>query len=813
MEDHQYSITDVPPAKLMGIAVLSAVLFFLSLIPLEAIPEIPVDIDQKAFFIPLMLAALLPVGKPTWAVALGAALGECMRDMIEGYEPDDPIGFIGYVIGFAAAGYLIGTKPRNWLRLTAATLLAATVQAAFEASSFLLLAEESVEVALVSWIGNSITHGVLGGILPLLFLVPALHGRIERYMGFAPKAAGPAGGQPRVLGRQNERQAVEQKTLPPNAAVRDGRTDRSGATIVSASNVTFCYPGANWKALTGVSFQLQKGEILGVMGPVGAGKTTLCLALAGFAPRITGGELSGEVWVGGLNPRQARSEEMARRVGVVFEDYAAQLTQVKVLEEVMGPLLNREIPLREAEERARELLTRVKLGGKGMESKRTWELSGGQQLRLAIAATLAMDPEVLILDSVTRLLDPYGRENLRHILDDLAGKTTLVLVEDDTDVLGEIANQILVMVEGKVAAFGPPQQVLRNSDLLTQAGLEPPLSLRVAQALKMAESPLEWDEFTRAIGPVKTAPRTEPRPDGTAQFGKILVRVEHATFCYEASGAAGDSEEIRALEDINLEIHEGEVHAIIGADGSGKTTLARLMAGLSRPRQGQVRVDGVDTHNKKISELAQHVGITFQNPDEQLSERTVDEEIGFPLAQRRRQKNGRASKPERYDEEFIREQVGRACESLEIDEELQRRDPSLLPRGLRKIVVMAEALVLGPAVLILDEPSSGLDVLLRRKLKHLMRRLREQDKGVLLIDHDIDFVCEVADTVTVLDKGKVVLQGPVRAVFAETGAAALADLHIPPPRAARLARRLGINALTYNDLLEQLSDIRDKEVA
>lgn len=808
MENHRSGVTDVPPAKLMGITVLSAVLFFLSLIPLEAIPEIPVDIDQKAFFIPLMLVALLPVGKPTWAAAFGAALGEGMRDMIEGYELDDPIGFIGYVIGFTIAGYLIGAKPRNWLRLTAAALLAATVQAAFEASSFLLVAEASVRVALLSWAGNTITHGLIGGVLPSLFIVPVLHGRIERYMGFAPKEAGLIGDRQSLPDRQNEQRQVEQKPFVPNAPAWDGRANIDDDAMLSVANVTFRYPGSEREALAGVSFQLHRGEILGVMGPVGAGKTTLCMALAGFAPRITGGEFSGEIRVGGLDPRQTHSEEMARCIGVVFEDYASQLTQVKVLEEVMGPFLNREIPLPEAEERARELLGQVRLAGKGMENKRTWELSGGEQLRLAIAATLAMEPDILMLDNVTRLLDPHGRENLRRILDDLARKTTLMLVEDDADVLVEIADQVLVLVEGQVATFGPPCEVLRDSDILAQAELEPPLSLRVAQALKMTEAPLDEDEFARALGAVKTPHDTEKRPEGTANFGKPLLCVEHATFCYENSDAADEWERSRALEDVSLEIHECEVHAIVGADGAGKTTLARLLAGLSKPQQGQVKVNGASTHDKKISELAHQVGMTFQNPDEQLSERTIDEEVSFPLKQRRRQRSGWFSKHERYDEKFIRERVSRACELLEINETLRRRDPILLPRGLRKIVVMAEALVLEPSVLILDEPSSGLDARLRRKLKRLIGRLREQSKGVLLIDHDIDLVCEVADTVTVLDQGKVVLQGPTRTVFAETSAATLADLHIPPPRAARLARRFGIDALTSDELIEKLSDVR-----
>lgn len=174
------------PAKLIVLAVLSAVLFFLSLVPLEAIPEIPVDIDQKAFFIPLVLIALLPKGAPTVAIALGAALGEGIRDLMEGYELDDPIGFVAYVIAFTIAGYVIGGQPRSWLRLTLASVVAGFVQAAIEASSFLIFGEEGLRVTIISALGNTVTHGIIGGAIPLLILVPLLHGRIEHLMGFAP---------------------------------------------------------------------------------------------------------------------------------------------------------------------------------------------------------------------------------------------------------------------------------------------------------------------------------------------------------------------------------------------------------------------------------------------------------------------------------------------------------------------------------------------------------------------------------------------------------------------------------------------------
>ena len=182
---------DTPTSKLIVIAVLCSVFFFLALTLLEVIPEIPVDIDFKPFFIPLAFVALLPLGKPTVAAGLGASLGECLRDMLEGYEIDDPFGAVGYAVAFIMAGALIQNRPLSKGRVFVAAVLAGFVQALFEAGAFLLFGEETLKIAVWSAIGNTVTHGLLMGAIPLVRIIPQLHGRIERYLGFAPRGHAP----------------------------------------------------------------------------------------------------------------------------------------------------------------------------------------------------------------------------------------------------------------------------------------------------------------------------------------------------------------------------------------------------------------------------------------------------------------------------------------------------------------------------------------------------------------------------------------------------------------------------------------------
>lgn len=174
-------------AKSMVVAALVAVLFFFGLVIFERIPEIPVDIDFKPFFIPFLFLALLPRGLPTVAIAVGAAVGESIGDIIEGYEVDDPFGFFGYFIGFAVAGYLIRGKPLNWARVAVACIVGAAIQAVIEASAFVVFGEEGLGIAAYSALGNTVTHGILLGAIVTIPLVRALHGRLERLLGFTPQ--------------------------------------------------------------------------------------------------------------------------------------------------------------------------------------------------------------------------------------------------------------------------------------------------------------------------------------------------------------------------------------------------------------------------------------------------------------------------------------------------------------------------------------------------------------------------------------------------------------------------------------------------
>lgn len=593
-------------------------------------------------------------------------------------------------------------------------------------------------------------------------------------------------------------------------------------SIVSAKDFTFYYPATEEATIESVSFEIKQGEVIGIIGPLAAGKTTLCMAIADFAPRIVGGDFEGSLSV---DNRKLGSDKRKqdRQVGMVFEDYSAQLVQIKVLDEVTTPLINNGKSQEDAENRARELLKKVGLGtGEEIEKTRIWELSGGQQQRLAIAATLAIEPTILILDSVIDKLDASGQSQVKSIVSELCGDKTQVIVEQDIDILVQCADRILVLIDGEIVADGKPQEILQNEELLSRADIDIPVSLRVAKALGLSEMPLTPEDFPQdfidqnsnqnySSNYITIEPRSykfekqqqEPEPEQenkqSANFGQILVKVENISYSY--------SDENQTLKDINIEIRAGEIHALIGHSGAGKTTVVKHIAGLLSPSGGKVTVCDTNINEKTVPELGLTIGTVFQNPDEQISEKTVREEIAFPLKQRQYQRKGLFSREKNYEDDHITEQLSRVCELVGIDEKILDKDPILLSRGQRKLVTIAAALIVDPKVLILDEPTVGLSASSRRQIAQLLSKVCEQGKAVLLVSNNIDFVCEVADTVTVLKQGKIQLQGAVNELFAADNWERLEEMNVHLPAAARLAKRLGINAFTCDQLISKLEVI------
>ncbi|MGF1497958.1 MAG: ABC transporter ATP-binding protein [Elainellaceae cyanobacterium] len=625
-------------------------------------------------------------------------------------------------------------------------------------------------------------------------------------------------------------------------------------SIVKAEGFTFTYPADDEPVLKNVSFNVEQGEVLGLIGPIGAGKTTLCMAIAGFVPSVTGGNTSGKITVADRDaqelsdPNDSTEGDISQRVGVVFEDYAAQIIQLQVLEEVVTPLRDRGLSADEATSRARDLLGQVGLGDRDLENRRVWELAGGQQLRLALAAVLAIDPPILVLDNVLDKFDPREQARVIQVVKDLAGEKTFIIVEQNVTLIQDLCDRLLVLADGEVIEEGQLDDVLRNQDVLARADVLPPISLRVARDIGLSKQPLTFDALEQAIGgsqrganggngshrwnheqdnpdSYRAAPQSHempahtgnfsqelfldaissPPPESTSQqrqqndsatnghFGQPVIQVQNVTFCYK-----NDGRQFKALDNVSITVREGEVHGVIGRSGAGKTTLIQLIAGLLHPNDGKILIGDVDTKDTAVPDLALTVGTILQRPDDQLSEKTVREELVFPMRQRQKQSD-------RYDDDYIETRRSQVCEMLGIDESWFDEDPFLLSWGQRKLVTIAEVLTIDPAALIIDESSVGFGETSHRMIHQAISRLCDQGKAVLITGNNVDFITGIADTVTILEQGRVALQGSVQDVFAEENWERLSELHFQPPSVARLSHQVGVSAVKYDELVSQLA--------
>lgn len=413
---------DVSSARFTAVLGVTGVLFFLCLLPFELIPEIPVDIDSKPFFVPLALCALLPSGRIGLAIGLGVALGEGLRDLMEGYELDDPIGFFGYIFGFWAASALYSAMAASRWSLVLGAVLCAAIQAVIEASSFLVFGAEGWIIAVESAIGNTITHGVIWGAAPLLFLVPALEGRFESYLGFAPRG---------------------QRSPPPLQALSSDFRPRADA-VAWIKDVVFRYPGAETTALRGVSLDVGPGEVVGLGGPPDASKSTLALVLSGLAPSVTGGDLSGEV----------RAPESVAIVSAAARDF---LTQARPIHEVAAAFLSKGGSPADAIAEARAALRAVGLAPDQDEAY-VWTLSREDQARTVLAAAKARKPRLLIIDDAEAALGRNANSLIEAAIAALPEGSGALLIERDPARLRNLADRVVVLGDGQLADPGDAAQ-------------------------------------------------------------------------------------------------------------------------------------------------------------------------------------------------------------------------------------------------------------------------------------------------------------------------------------------------------------------
>jgi len=556
---------------------------------------------------------------------------------------------------------------------------------------------------------------------------------------------------------------------------------------VSIEGLSYRYRGQEKTALDGVDLEVAEGEFVVVMGPSGAGKSTLCVALNGLIPHFFRGRMEGEVRIRGRSTREGKVGEFAREVGLVFQDFEAQLFSTNVaLEVAFGPE-NFQVEREEMVRRVESVLERVRL--QGFEDRTPATLSGGQKQRLAIASVLAIEPRILCLDEPTTDLDPIGKLGVFEIAEELKERddVTLIVVEHETEETLD-ADRIVVLRDGKIVADRPAREILRDVELLEESSVMPLQVTRFFHERGTEDGQLPLtpeegvEEFGRrgwrvsSAGHRELVEADERREEG---YGEPVIEVEGLTYRYPNG--------VLALEGVDLTVRRGEFLAVLGQNGSGKTTLVKHFNGLLKPTEGSVRVDGEETVKQGIRRLGQRVGYVFQNPDHQIFSDTVADEVAF------------GPKIREMEADEIEERVREALVAVGM-EGRGDEDPFGLTKGERQRVAVASVLAVRPEVLILDEPTTGLDYTEQRSMMDLVKRLNEGGSTIIAVTHTMWVVAEYAHRALVIRDGKMVLSGTVREVFAEEET--LRDASLRPPHIVSFSNSMGFPVLSVEEMLK-----------
>lgn len=500
--------------------------------------------------------------------------------------------------------------------------------------------------------------------------------------------------------------------------------------MIRFDHVTISYPGAATPVLDDVNLELLEGELVLVVGRTGSGKSTLLQAINGLVPHFTGGTLIGEVTIDGRSTSTHPPRELADLVGVVPQDPASGFVADTVEEELAFGMeclgLRPDIMRRRVEE------TLDLLGLADLRNRPLLTLSAGQQQRVAIGAVLAAHPKVLVLDEPTSALDPGAAEEvlaaLQRLVHDLG--MTVVMAEHRLERVVQYADRIIVVPgDAQALLIGTPQEVMR------EAPIAPPV-VELGRIAGWTPLPLSVRDARRAAGPLR-ALLVGQVPPLRAVFNHsgedVLVEAEELTVRYGTHSA---------LRNVSLRVHRGEIVALMGRNGAGKSTLLNAMVGLRTGTSGSIMTHGRDASTLKGSDLLKSVGLVPQVPGDLLEATTVAAEC--KAADRDAQADAGTA---------------RALLALLAPEILDTTHPRDLSEGQRLLLALAVVLAARPPLLLLDEPTRGLDYPTKIRLANVLRDLASAGHGIMLATHDVELAAEVATRVMVIAEGEIVADG------------------------------------------------------
>ncbi|MFE1030934.1 ABC transporter ATP-binding protein [Streptomyces sp. NPDC058807] len=528
--------------------------------------------------------------------------------------------------------------------------------------------------------------------------------------------------------------------------------------MIRFEDVSVRYDGATEPTVRGIDFEVPEGELVLLAGPSGVGKSTVLGAVSGLVPHFTGGTLSGRVTVAGRDTRTHKPRELADVVGTVGQDPLSHFVTDTVEDELAYGMESLGLPPDVMRRRVEETLDL--LGLSDLRSRPIATLSGGQQQRVAIGSVLTPHPDVLVLDEPTSALDPAAAEEVLAVLQRLVHDlgTTVLMAEHRLERVIQYADQVVLLpAPGAPPLLGPPAEVMAVSPVYPPvvglgrlAGWSPlPLTIRDARRraapLRDRLAGREIPDHTPPAAALPAPPALRPPASRRWRRGKRAETAATSTTPYaaEVRSLAVRRDRVRALRGVDLTVSPGETVALMGRNGAGKSTLLSALVGLVEPSAGSVRAGDAVPHRTAPRDLVRRVGLVPQEPRDLLYADTVAAECAAA--------------------DRDAEAAPGTCRALltellpGVTDDTHPRD---LSEGQRLTLALSVVLTARPPLLLLDEPTRGLDYAAKARLAGLLRSLAAEGHAIVLATHDVELAAELAHRVVLLAEGEVIADGP-----------------------------------------------------
>ena len=518
--------------------------------------------------------------------------------------------------------------------------------------------------------------------------------------------------------------------------------------MIHFAKVSLLYPTSTKTILEDLSFNIAEGEFVLVIGPTGTGKSSLLRLINGLVPHHTGGILAGDITVDGISTRNVRPGELAHMVGIVGQNPAAGFVTDTVEEELAFGMEALNISPELMRKRVEEILDLLALAN--LRDRALSTLSGGEQQRVAIGSALVMHPKVLVLDEPTSALDPIAAEEVLSILHRLVHdlSLTVIIAEHRLERVIGFADRIIKISGDGSTEIDLPESILKKSELA------PPI-VHLARSLNLAEVGVSVRQVRRMTEEIRTTGKDLPPINKVV--GEISADVKNLSISYGKQ---------KALKEVNLSIHEGEIVALMGRNGAGKSSLLNTLVGLQKPTSGQSTISQIPSEALNGKVRRQNVGFIPQEPSDLLYGQSVKAEC-----RQADKDNGIAD--------------GATFETLkgllpDINELTHPRD---LSEGQRLALALAVVLSAQPKFLVLDEPTRGLDYRSKTLLVSILKEFAARSgRSVLIATHDVELAAELSDRVIFLSEGEIVADGPTLEILLSSPAFAPQVAKVMAPR-------------------------------